>query len=126
MRALLLIAAIILTGAPGAHSGTPADGAQAALGDMAVAVQTFQFRPKILEIPVGASVIWTNADEIEHTVTSGAPDSTDARFGGQLAAKGSTFSFTFNRAGSYRYFCNRHQFMRGEIRVTQQGDHQQP
>jgi len=28
-----------------------------------------------------------------------------------------TFSFTFSRAGTYTYFCDRHQSMRGEIRV---------
>jgi plastocyanin len=58
-----------------------------------------------------------NQDQIEHTVTAGVPDTVLTDFEGSLAGKGSTFGVTFDRAGSYRYFCARHHFMRGEIRV---------
>jgi plastocyanin len=91
-------------------------------GDAAVEVRTFQFRDKAIEIPVGTRVVWTNQDQIEHTVTSGAPDSTNGVFNAKLAGPGATFSFTFTKAGTYRYFCDRHHFMRGEIRVTPRGE----
>ena len=90
--------------------------------DAAVEVRTFQFRDKAIEIPVGTRVVWTNQDQIEHTVTSGAPDSTNGVFNAKLAGPGATFSFTFTKAGTYRYFCDRHHFMRGEIRVTPRGE----
>jgi plastocyanin len=95
-----------------------AAGVAGVVRDATVEVRTFQFREPRLEIPVGAQVVWSNQDEIEHTVTSGAPDSADGAFAGRLAGKGSTFGHRFDRAGIYRYYCDRHHFMRGEIRVV--------
>jgi plastocyanin len=86
--------------------------------DAAVQVRTFQFREPRLEIPVGAEVVWSDQDDIEHTVTSGVPDSADGEFAGRLSGKGSAFGHRFDRAGTYRYYCDRHHFMRGEIRVV--------
>lgn len=90
--------------------------------DAAVEVRTFQFRDKAVETPVGARVVWTNQDQIEHTITSGAPDSTDGVINARLAGPGATFSFTFTKAGTYRYLCDWHHSMRGEIRVTPPGE----
>ena len=90
--------------------------------DAAVEVRTFQYREKAIEVPLGTRVVWTNRDQIEHTITSGAPDSTDGVFDAKLAGPGATFSYTFTKAGTYRYFCDRHHFMRGEIRVTTTGE----
>jgi plastocyanin len=86
--------------------------------DTTVALQTFQVRPNKLVISRGTRVTWTNLDDIEHTVTAGAPDSLTGDFSGILATKGSSVSHTFDRAGTFTYFCDRHRFMRGEIRVT--------
>jgi plastocyanin len=86
--------------------------------DAAVEIRTFQFDRPTVEVPAGTRVVWTNQDQIEHTVTAGVPDTVLADFGGTLAGKGSTFGVTFDRAGTYPYFCTRHHFMRGEIRVT--------
>jgi plastocyanin len=90
--------------------------------DAAVEIRAFQFDRPIVEVPPGTKVVWTNQDQIEHTVTAGAPDSVLVDFGGTLAGKRSTFGVTFARAGTYRYFCARHTFMRGEIRVLTPND----
>jgi plastocyanin len=84
----------------------------------AVEIHTFQFNQATLEIPVGTEVRWANRDAVEHTVTSGAPDSADGRFAGRLADSGAVFRHRFDHPGTYRYFCERHHFMRGEIRVV--------
>ena len=89
-----------------------------AASDATVAVQLFQFKPSPVEVKVGARVTWTNNDDINHTVTSGAPGNRDGRFDGKLSGKGTTFSFEFAQPGTYPYFCARHQSMRGEIRVN--------
>jgi plastocyanin len=102
MRAILAALAVALT--------TPAPAT--------VEIRTFQFTSAALEVPVGTEVVWVNRDAIEHTVTSGVPDSADGRFIGHLSASGATFSRTFDRVGTYRYFCSRHRSMRGEIRVA--------
>ena len=80
-------------------------------------IQTFQFQPKQVEIKAGTQVTWINQDDIRHTITSGTPDNKDGRFDASLPGKGAKFSFTFAQPGTYRFFCDRHQHMRGEIVV---------
>jgi plastocyanin len=87
--------------------------------EASVTLRLFQFAPDTLVVPVGTRVKWTNTDEIEHTVTAGDGEHTDGSFAGSLAAKGAVFTFTFERPGVYPYFCDRHHFMRGTVRVTQ-------
>lgn len=86
--------------------------------DSVVSIRTFGFRPLRLELRAGARVQWLNLDDIEHTVTSGTPERRDARFAGTLAIKDASFTTTFSEPGTFSYFCDRHQFMRGEIHVT--------
>jgi plastocyanin len=93
-------------------------GALTTAGPATVEIRTFQFTSPVLEVPVGTEVVWVNRDAIEHTVTSGVPDSADGGFAERLPDSGATFSHTFDQAGTYRYFCNRHRSMRGEIRVA--------
>ena len=50
-------------------------------------------------------------------MTSGVPESRDGHFNSPLSGKGVTFRFTFAKAGTFTYFCDRHQSMRDEIRV---------
>jgi plastocyanin len=83
-----------------------------------VEIRTFQFTRANVEVPAGAEVVWSNRDAVEHTVTSGAPDSGEGGFAGRLAERGAVFRHRFDRPGTYRYFCERHPFMRGEIRVV--------
>ena len=86
--------------------------------ERSVTIQTFQFKPSTLEVKVGARVTWINQDDIAHTVTSGTPENRGGRFDARLNGKGSSFSFTFTQPGTYSFFCNRHQSMRGQIRVN--------
>ena len=83
-----------------------------------VDLKTFQFAPDTLHVSVGTTVRWMNQDEIEHTVTAGSPSQRDAAFNATLAKKGATAERTFDKAGTFTYFCDRHQFMRGTITVT--------
>lgn len=89
----------------------------AASAQPGVTLQLFQFRPAQLEVKAGTRVIWTNQDDIEHTVTAGIPERRDGRFDARLPAKGATATIAFKEPGVYPYFCDRHQSMRGEIRV---------
>lgn len=59
-----------------------------------------------------------NEDEIEHTVSAGTPSERDPAFSAVLSGKGKTTERTFDRAGTFTYFCERHQFMRGGITIT--------
>jgi plastocyanin len=83
-----------------------------------VAIQLFQFRPGRITVTSGTSVVFTNQDDIEHTVTSGTPDKPDGRFDTRLAGKQHTATVAVTEPGVYPYFCSRHPSMRGEIRVN--------
>ena len=91
-----------------------------AMADMAprsVTIKTFQFQPAQLEIAAGTPVTWTNTDEIEHIVASGTPEHRTPMFKTSLKGPGTAFSVTFSKPGTYAYFCDRHQFMQGQITV---------
>jgi plastocyanin len=83
-----------------------------------VELVTFQFSPDTARVAAGDLVRWTNRDQIAHTVTGGTPDRPAADWSAVLAAVGSTTSRRFDQAGTYSYFCDRHQFMRGAVIVT--------
>ena len=87
-------------------------------GDASVAIRTFQFAPDTLRVKAGTRVVWSNADEIEHTITSGSPEKRDGPFHGAVDRRGATYSAVLERAGTYRYFCDRHRFMTGTVIVT--------
>lgn len=93
----------------------------------AVTIEDFAFAPKTLSVDVGSTVLWTNADDILHTVTSGrgqkqgvpgVTEDKDARPDGTFDRElelDDTFEFTFDEAGTYRYFCAIHPGMTGVV-----------
>jgi plastocyanin len=81
-----------------------------------------QFSPKTLTVPVGTTVTWTNPQSGFHTVTGGTPTAKDtSKMNAPLSFK--TFEATFDKAGTYPYFCEPHASsgMTGEIVVTAKG-----
>lgn len=95
-----------------------ADLSMAAAKPLPVDIRVFRFTPGQLVIDAGATVTWTNHDDITHTVTSGAPDAPDGRFRERLEGKGRATTVVFEERGVFPYFCERHPSMRGEIRVN--------
>ena len=83
-----------------------------------ISIRTFQFAPDTLRVKPGTRVMWTNTDEIEHTITSGTPETRDGRFNGVVDKRGATYSAVLEKAGTHRYFCDRHRFMNGTVIVT--------
>ena len=79
----------------------------------AVEIADFAFAPDEVHVASGTDVTWTNVDPAPHTVTDegGAFDS------GTLDPEGS-FSFRFDRPGTYRYACAIHPTMRGTVHVA--------
>ena len=77
-----------------------------------VKIDNFSFGPATLTVPVGASVTWTNRDDIPHTVVS-----TDGVFKSKVLDTDEKFSFTFSKAGTYPYFCSIHPKMTGKVIV---------
>jgi plastocyanin len=78
------------------------------------------FTPDVLKIKVGTTVTFVNTDGNTHTVTSVKPGTTDADgiFDSGMIKAGKTFSFTFDKPGTYEYICMIHTHMRGTINVS--------
>ncbi len=77
------------------------------------------YDPTQANITVGTTVNWTNDDENPHTVTSGNPKTgPDDQFDSGFMVAGDTFSWTFEKAGTYDYFCILHPWMTGSVVVS--------
>jgi len=77
-----------------------------------VKIDNFSFGPATLTVPVGTTIVWTNRDDIPHTVVS-----TDGVFKSKVLDTDEKFSFTFSKAGTYPYFCSIHPKMTGKVIV---------
>ena len=77
------------------------------------------FSPNVINIAPGDTVTWANNDKVGHTTTSGHPsdNQTGTVWDSSLVKAGSTYSFTFQNAGTYDYFCMVHPWMTGQIIV---------
>ena len=121
MRALAtaaLISALVLT-ACGGGSTTPAPtvGSQPAASQAgaanAVSIVDFAFQPSSLTVAKGTAVTWTNTGSVGHTVTAD-----DASFTSDTIAAGTSFSHTFDTAGTFSYHCSIHSQMKATVTVT--------
>ncbi len=96
-----------------------APGGGAATGEtVQVSIKLFSFNPGVLEVPAGTTVVWTNGDAIEHSVTNGVPGSPGGAFDSGFFTEGQTWSLTFTEPGEYPYFCRRHESMKGMVKVV--------
>ncbi|MGO9197209.1 MAG: plastocyanin/azurin family copper-binding protein [Acidimicrobiales bacterium] len=66
-----------------------------------------------IRIKVGTVVTVVNHDGVTHTWTA-----IDGTFDSGPIKPGASYSFTFTKAGTYRYHCTIHTFMKGTIIVT--------
>jgi plastocyanin len=84
--------------------------AGAAGGRAAVEISTFQFQPDPITVEAGTTILFTNHDKIDHTVTAGTREApTPDVFDGQLPEQGATFELVLDEPGTYDYFCEIHQ-----------------
>ena len=76
------------------------------------------FIPSPVTIPIGGTVTWDNSDNAAHTATAGsATDGPSGVWDSSLIMAGGSYSFTFEEAGSYDYFCMVHPWMAGLVIV---------
>ena len=77
------------------------------------------YDPPSLIIFKSAEIIWKNDDSSAHTVTSGNIISgPDKLFDSGLIMPNETFSYKFDEAGEYAYFCMIHPWANGSITVS--------
>ncbi|MDE3074519.1 MAG: cupredoxin domain-containing protein [Chloroflexota bacterium] len=74
----------------------------------------FSFGPPVINVKVGTKITWTNNGPTDHTTTSSA-----GGWDSKVLKKGSSFTWTATKAGSFSYLCTLHPFMTGTVNVTQ-------
>jgi len=112
--AVLIAVAILSVGARRAGSSNFASDGQEKPAAAEVKIDNFSFGPSALTVSVGTTVTWTNRDDIPHTVVS----SDDPKvFKSKVLDTDEKFSFKFEKAGTYPYFCSVHPKMTGKVTV---------
>jgi plastocyanin len=76
-------------------------------GQFDVSIVDYAFDPPSLEIPMGASVKWTNNGAHNHTATH-TPPAGDPAFDSDRLLVGEHYRKTFDTAGTYPYDCELH------------------
>jgi len=122
---LLAIFSLIAIAPPAFADHTTAE-VDMAVGSSVVGCETTNecYVPHMVTIDVGGEVMWNNIDAMAHTVTAGTPtEGLSEHFDSGLVAPGSTFSYEFEDAGTFDYFCIVHPWMAGAVMVSSEETH---
>lgn len=77
-----------------------------------VAIDNFKFAPTPLNISQGTEVTWTNHDDIPHSIVVNA-----LGVHSKAMDTDGTFTYKFDKAGTFFYVCGLHPFMQGKVVV---------
>jgi len=81
------------------------------------------YMPYNAALDPGGEAMWHNVDTMAHTVSSGTPaEGLDDVFDSSLVPAGGMFSYKFEEAGTYDYFCMVHPWMTGIVTVSAEHD----
>jgi plastocyanin len=111
--ALLAVSAAAQAQVPAVPAAAAAPAAaQAAAAAGIVIARDFMFAPVAITIKAGSTVTWKNTDDEPHTVVSDA-----GLFRSSALDTNESFSFRFDKPGTYHYACSIHPRMVGTIVV---------
>lgn len=109
---LLLLGIIFIIGCAQQQANAPeAPASQGAQAENTIIIKNYAFNPPSLSVSKGATVTWTNEEDISHTVTM------EGVFDSGALTKGKSFSYKFDHKGEFAYYCSFHQSMNGKITV---------
>ncbi len=77
-------------------------------------ISGFAFSPASITVRKGETIVWTNKDSAPHTVTGG----TNGDINSLSLAQNQTYSFAFDKTGTFSYHCKLHPNMKGTITVV--------
>jgi plastocyanin len=79
---------------------------------MEIGIDNYSFMPGDITVKAGTTVIWVNHDDVPHTVRS-----TGDVFKSKALDTDDKFSFTFDKPGTYEYYCSVHPRMTAKVIV---------
>jgi plastocyanin len=80
-----------------------------------VALRNYSYNPDTLRVKPGTVVTWVNCEPA--TVDPHTSIATGGEWNSGYLAPGTSYSWTFQNAGTYNYFCEPHPFMKGVVIV---------
>jgi plastocyanin len=98
---------------PIAITDVPLEAEATTNGALEIAVDNFSFAPERLTVRQGATVTWTNHDDVPHDIVS-----IDRGFKSPTLDTAERFSHRFEATGTFKYFCSLHPRMTGAIEVV--------
>ena len=87
--------------------------ALAAPGETRLTIDNFTFKPDTVTVAVGTRIVWQNDDDIPHSIVE-----TTGKFHSPALDTEDKFSFIFDKAGTFEYFCGLHPHMKGKVVVA--------
>jgi len=97
---------------PIAITDVPLEAEAQTAGAQDVVVDNFSFAPATASVAVGATITWTNRDDVPHNIVS-----TERKFKSPVLDTDERFVHRFDTPGTYKYFCSIHPKMTGQIVV---------
>ena len=94
-----------------------------------VAIPLLSFTPDTVSVKVGQTGTWTNGNDISHVRVEGTyqvdkgtglrtSEKDDGSFSLKVNKKGDVVSHTYDKAGTFTYFCTIHKGMNGTVVVS--------
>ncbi len=77
-----------------------------------VKIDNYSFMPGDLSVAAGTTVTWVNHDDVPHTVRN-----SDGTIKSKALDTDDKFSMTFDKPGTYEYFCSIHPKMTAKVVV---------
>ena len=94
---------------------------QKAAATQSVTISDFKYAPESITVGVGTTVTWTNDGPTAHTATAD-----DGTFDTGNLVKGASRSYKFTKAGTFKYHCTPHPFMKATVTVSSSGGSSAP
>jgi plastocyanin len=113
---LLQFVLLLPIAAPTAPEPERASGIQPPGDTVHIVIRGAMFYPREIHVPVGAVVVWTNADPLVHTITA-----RDGSWGSPALAEGGRFEGRFDVPGRHEYLCLPHPAMTGAVVIGTDG-----
>ena len=85
----------------------------AAPGETHLTIDNFTFKPDTITVPIGTRIVWENDDDIPHSIVE-----TTGKFHSPALDTEDKYSLTFDKAGTFEYFCGLHPHMKGKVVVA--------
>jgi manganese oxidase len=102
LAALSLVALVLFAPTAGAQGKTTT-----------VSIKNFAFNPPNATVAPGTTVTWVNNDQTAHTATAN-----DGAFDSGTLQPGKSYSFKFDKPGTYAYHCEIHPYMTATVTVS--------